>query len=33
MLLVYSHLSLPCVSLEEQHETGTELSQIKCIIQ
>ena len=29
MLLVYSHLSLPCVSLEEQHETGTELSQSK----
>ena len=29
----YSHLSLPFVLLEEQHETGTELSQSKCIIQ
>ena len=25
----YSHLSLPCVLLEEQHETGSGLSQSK----
>ena len=29
----YSHLSLPFVLLEEQHETGTELSQSKFILQ